>query len=202
VYVDEINIKMKPPDRSVILMTEGQFSSDGGHNSHYLIQVTKHQPFHQWIFDVTGPQLNVFDPCLDLPTYTTKYIDRYRMTAPFGTARILFENLVKMKGLESLEPRINWDAAKAVERGIQEWQTGTASNLPDLLRQPESVFKKAERSLLTTVERSLIRFVAAADYASVISLATRHTRKNLSTVAAETKAVFIRHEEYLAQFKD
>jgi hypothetical protein len=193
---------MKPPERSAVLIVDGQVSTEGGHNSHYTFQVTKHRPFKQWIFDVTGPQLNVFDPCLDLPTYTTNYVEKYRLTAPLGTARIYFEKVTKLRGLVALETRIEWDAVRAVERGIQDWQIGSNSNLPDLLRGSKSIFQRQERNLLVAVERSLNRFVASSDFESEMRVAKRYTMEHLGTVMAEVKALFNQHEEYLTQFKD
>jgi hypothetical protein len=102
VIVEEVNVRMKPPKRSAILIVEGLGSSDGGYNSHCLLQVTKELPFQQWILDITGPQLNVFDPCITLSTYMTKYVDLFRMTAPLGTAKLFFDKLADTEGLVGL----------------------------------------------------------------------------------------------------
>ncbi|KAL5371482.1 hypothetical protein DPSP01_014235 [Paraphaeosphaeria sporulosa] len=139
VIVVEINVQMKPPERSAVLMVEGHGSSKGCHNSHYLFQVTKQLPFKQWIFDITGPQLNLFDPCLELPTYSAKYVDRFRLTAPLGTASILFENLADLKGLAGLHARIDRDAVRALVTGIFKQHT-----IADLLSTQKAVFSKHE----------------------------------------------------------
>ena len=195
--VNEISVKMKPPERSAILVVEGHGSGEGGHNSHYLFQVTKHLPFKQWIFDITGPQLNVFDTCLSLSTYSAKYVDRFRLTAPLGTARILFDNLAELKGIAGLEVRIDQDAVRALEMGIREWQTRSSSTLPELLRQPESLFENQQQELLTIVQETLTQFVLSADYRSEF----HSGNQDMSTLGATT-AVFSKHEEYLKQFLD
>jgi hypothetical protein len=202
VIVDEISVQMKPPNRSAILMIDGYGSSVGGHNSHYLVQVTKQLPFKQWIFDITGPQLNVFEPCLDLPTYSTKYVDRFRLTAPLGTARIYFDNLADTKGIPGAHARIDRDAVRALETSIQEWQSQSSSSLPELLRQPESTFKRKQEELLTAVQRSLDRFALFADYASELSSCRQDAIADFNSMATSTTAVLNKHEEYLRQFKD
>jgi hypothetical protein len=202
VIVNEISVQMKPPDRSAILMIEGSGSSVGGHNSHYLVQVTKQLPFKQWIFDITGPQLNVFDPCLDLPTYSAKYIDRFQLTAPLGTARILFDDLADTKGIPGAHTRIDRDAVRALETCIQEWQSQSRNSLPELLRQPEGTFKRQQKELLTAVQRSLDQFALFADYTSELSSCQQDAKADFSSMARSTIAVFNKHEEYLRQFKD
>ncbi|KAH4913280.1 hypothetical protein HBI56_196570 [Parastagonospora nodorum] len=186
VIVDEVCIQMKPPERSAILEVEGHGSSKEGHNSHYLFQVTKQLPFKQWILDITGPQLNVFDPCLELPKYTAKYVDRFRLTAPLGTASILVENLADLKGLAGLEARIDRDAVRALVMGICEWQTRASSNLPELLRRPE-------------IQESLNQYVLSVDYTSELSSVKHHTIVDLLSTY---KTVFSKHEGYLRQFAD
>lgn len=188
---------MKPPEKSAILVVAGHGSSEGAHNSHYLFQVTKQVPFKQWIFDITGPQLNVFDPCLELPKYSAKYVDRFRLTAPLGTASILFENLADLKGLAGLEARIDRDAVRALVMGICEWQTRSSSNLPELLRRPGSLFKKQQQELLTIVRESLNQYVLSADYTSELSSVKHHT---MADFISTQKAVFSKHEDYLRQF--
>lgn len=188
---------MKPPEKSAILVVEGHGSGVGGHNSHYVLQVTKHLPFKQWIFDITGPQLNVFDPCLCLPTYSAKYVDRFRLTAPLGTARILLDNLGELEGRAGLEARIDRDAVRALEMGICEWQTRSSSTLPELLRQPESLFEDQQQELLTIVQKTLAQFVLSADYTSALCSG----KQDISTLEA-TIAVFSKHEAYLKQFCD
>ncbi|KAH3960464.1 hypothetical protein HBH98_121640 [Parastagonospora nodorum] len=197
--VDEVCIQMKPPERSAILEVEGHGSSKEGHNSHYLFQVTKQLPFKQWIFDITGPQLNVFDPCLELPKYTAKYVDRFRLTAPLGTASILVENLADLKGLAGLEARIDRDAVRALVMGICEWQTRASSNLPELLRRPESIFKKQQQELSNIVQESLNQYVLSVDYTSELSSVKHHTIVDLLSTY---KTVFSKHEGYLRQFAD
>ncbi|KAH4016354.1 hypothetical protein HBI81_194720 [Parastagonospora nodorum] len=199
VIVDEVCIQMKPPERSAILDVEGHGSSKEGHNSHYLFQVTKQLPFKQWIFDITGPQLNVFDPCLELPKYTAKYVDRFRLTAPLGTASILVENLADLKGLAGLEARIDRDAVRALVMGICEWQTRASSNLPELLRRPESIFKKQQQELSNIVQESLNQYVLSVDYTSELSSVKHHTIVDLLSTY---KTVFSKHEGYLRQFAD
>ncbi|KAH5351199.1 hypothetical protein HBI49_185690 [Parastagonospora nodorum] len=199
VIVDEVCIQMKPPERSAILEVEGHGSSKEGHNSHYLFQVTKQLPFKQWILDITGPQLNVFDPCLELPKYTAKYVDRFRLTAPLGTASILFENLADLKGLAGLEARIDRDAVRALVMGICEWQTRASSNLPELLRRPESIFKKQQQELSNIVQESLNQYVLSVDYTSELSSVKHHTIVDLLSTY---KTVFSKHEGYLRQFAD
>jgi hypothetical protein len=200
--VNEIAVQMKPPERSAIMVLGGHISSEGGHKSHYLIQVTKQQPFKQWIFDITGPQVNVFDPCQNLPTYSTNYVDRFRLTAPLGTARILFDNSAKLKGVAGLEARIDRDAVRALEVGIGDWQTRSSSTLPELLRQPESLFKKQQQELLTVVERSLTQFVLSANHTSEMNPGKRYTRTDIMPALQARTAVFRKHEEYLRQFMD
>jgi hypothetical protein len=199
VIVNEISAQLKPPERCAILVVEGYGSTVGGHNAHYLVQVTKQLPFKQWIFDITGPQLNVFDPCLSLPTYSAKYVDRFRLTAPLGTARILFDNLAALKGIAGLEARIDRDAVGALEDGIREWQTCSSITLPELLRQPESLFQKQQQELLAVVQRSVTQFVMSSDYMSELLSCKQETMTD--TLKART-AVFSKHEEYLGQFRD
>jgi hypothetical protein len=190
---------MKPPERSAILEVEGHGSSKEGHNSHYLFQVTKQLPFKQWIFDITGPQLNVFDPCLELPKYTAKYVDRFRLTAPLGTASILIENLADLKGLAGLEARIDRDAVRALVMGICEWQARASSNLPELLRRPGSIYKKQQQELSTIVQESLNQYVLSVDYTSELSSVKHHT---IADSISTYEKVFSKHEEYLRQFLD
>lgn len=183
-------------------MIEGCGSIGGGHNSHYLIQVTKQQPFKQWIFDITGPQHSLFDPCLDLPTYSTKYVDRFRLTAPLGTARILCENLADTKGMTGLEARVDRDAVSALEKGIREWEFRSGSNLPELLRQSEYVFKTQQQKLLTAVEESLTQFVFTANYTSEISSGIQDAIADFTSAQDEFRMVFSKNEDYLARFLD
>jgi hypothetical protein len=176
---------MKPPDRSAVLMIEDITSSKAGYNSHHLLQVTKGLPFKQWIFDITGPQLNVFDPCLDLLTYSKKYVDRFQLTAPFGTARVLMdnwvdENLADTNGMVGLLDRVDQNAVRALEKGIQEWQARSRSSIPDLLRLPESTFKRQEEELLAAMQRSLDEFLSSSKHMSWLSIGEQDTVSDLS----------------------
>lgn len=202
VIADEVSVQMKPPDRSAILMIEGYGSSEGGHNSHYVIQITKESPFKQWIFDITGPQLNIFYPCLDLPTYLARYVDRFRLTAPLGTARILFENLADTEGMAGLEARIDRDAVKALEKGIQEWQTRSSSSIAELLRKPESIFMRRQEEVLAVIQESLDEFVLSAHHMLQLSPGKQSTTADSSSAHEAAISVFGKHERYLRQFID
>jgi hypothetical protein len=81
--------------------------------------------------------------------------------------------------------------------GIREWQTHSSSTLPDLLRQPESLFENQQQELLTIVQQTLTQFVLSADYRSEFNSGNQ----DMSTLGATT-AVFSKHEEYLKQFLD
>ena len=121
----------------------------------------------------------------------------YFLTAPFGTARIFFDNLAELKGIAGLDARIDRDAVKALKIGIREEQTHSSSTLPELLRQPESLFANQQQELLTIVQKNLTQFVLSADYTSEFNSG----KQDLSTPEAMT-AVFSKHEEYLKQFVD
>jgi hypothetical protein len=194
VIVEEVNVRMKPPKRSAISIVEGLGSSDGGYNSHCLLQITRQLPFQQWILDITGPQLNVFDPCIALSTYMTKYVDLFRMTAPLGTAKLFFDKLADTEGLVSLQARIDQDAVEALAMGIREWQTRSSSNIPELLRQSGRLFRKQQQELLTAVEKSLNLFVLSADYASELSPNKQYTMADFHFLRNAGAAVFSEHE--------
>jgi hypothetical protein len=163
--LDETSVQMKLPDRSAVLV-RGLVPNEEGSKSHHILQVTKVLPFKQWIFDITGPQLNVFDPCLDLPTYSEKYVEKFLPTVPLGFAGAIVEKLADTKDLIGLPDRVDRNAVRAVEKRIQEWQTRSSSNISKLLRRPESTFNKQEEELLATVQRSLDESLSSAEHMS------------------------------------
>jgi hypothetical protein len=114
----------------------------------------------------------------------------------------MFDKLANLKGIAGLKYCVDRDAIKAIKKGLREWQARSNTNLPELLRRPESIFKKQEQEVLNVVQESLIQFVAAASRMPEMSSSKQYTMADLYSSVEEAIAVRSQHEEYLAQFKD
>lgn len=118
----------------------------------------------QWILDTTGPQYNIFSPCMEALTYRDRHVESVIRVMRAGTTKRVFEQKAKMQGNEPILARISWDAVKRLEATIQSWKTATGLTLPKLLRLSNSLFQKHRQVLLHAIEETFTKFVSEADY--------------------------------------
>ncbi|KAJ4351482.1 uncharacterized protein N0V89_006825 [Didymosphaeria variabile] len=150
--VDELRVATKPTAKKVRIISPCGSWETTDYN-HVIIRV-KSTDGRAWIVDVTGPQYGIFKSCCPESVYMKKYVLELKKVYEFGTHKANYE----MRNYMFMH--ISWGAMEKIEATISAWKSDTGRTLATLLREPDIIFQKNARNLMSDSKRAVDRFVA------------------------------------------
>ncbi|KAF2845059.1 hypothetical protein T440DRAFT_373941, partial [Plenodomus tracheiphilus IPT5] len=129
---------------------------------HDLLQVSCDKLQQKWYLDATGPQHNIFRPCLESKKYHAKCgaFDQPETVITAGHSSEKFKETAELPGAVGLARQGEGEGFEAMENAVSAWCKDTENTLSKVLRLDNNEYAKVEENLLAAVIKALKYFAA------------------------------------------